>query len=251
MPCRIYCGTTVIGEIVYEDEIHSTFRLKSTMFGIDQKLNSEYKNLDCYKEASEIIEPKLEILSFGYEDMKQMVYSLDLESLSHGIKVQELKKPYRFEAAGLGIINMGQFEYYGPNIEMYQIYSGSWNSPHKKVIKSIADNGSPENNPYIEYFKMIKDIEQKIINANNRIKRMLSKPNGYIFRGEDEQTLKNKLSEQAELNLRTEYEPVRPPVGIIHVGSDYADSWIWGYDAFYGWNIHTYRNVPSNIIKLK
>ncbi len=173
----------------------------------------------------------------NYTEMIQSVRKLDLESLSHGIKVQELHEPNRFEAAGLGIIKVD---------DVIQIYSGSWSSDNTKVIKTVA-----ENNAFDEYFRMIKDVEQKIINANNRTKKLLSKPNGYIFHGEGEPTLKEKLLAQAGLNPTIEYESVKPPIGIIHVGNDYADSWIWEHDAFYGWNIHKYRDVPSNIIKLK
>ena len=34
-----------------------------------------------------------------YDEMKQKVYALQLEGLSHGIKVNELDEPTRFEAA--------------------------------------------------------------------------------------------------------------------------------------------------------
>lgn len=112
----------------------------------------------------------------NYTEMIQSVRKLDLESLSHGIKVQELHEPNRFEAAGLGIIKVD---------DVIQIYSGSWSSDNTKVIKTVA-----ENNAFDEYFRMIKDVEQKIINANNRTKKLLSKPNGYIFHGESEPTLK-------------------------------------------------------------
>ena len=95
-----------------------------------------------------------------YNEMKELVYALRLEDLAHGIKVHELNNPKRFEAAGLGIIDASQIEYYGP-IGMYFIYSGEWNSNNRKIIKRIV----PETNVDVfeEFYTMIKNIEQQIL----------------------------------------------------------------------------------------
>ena len=95
-----------------------------------------------------------------YNEMKKQVYALRLEDLSHGIKVHELNNPKRFEAAGLGIIDASQIEYYG-SIGMYFIYSGEWNSNNRKIIKRIV----PETNIDVFgiYFEMIQNIEKQIL----------------------------------------------------------------------------------------
>lgn len=95
-----------------------------------------------------------------YNEMKELVYALKLENLSHGIKVHELNNPRRFEVAGLGIIDASQIEYYGP-IGMYFIYSGEWNSNNRKIIKYIV----PETDVDVfgEFYTMIKNIEQQIL----------------------------------------------------------------------------------------
>lgn len=98
-----------------------------------------------------------------YKEMKQKVYDLQLEDIAHGIKVQEFDNPKRFEAAGLGIIDMSQLEYYGP-IGLYCIYSGSWNSSCKKIIKQIVPSTNVD--VFEQYYLMIKDIEASIINRN-------------------------------------------------------------------------------------
>lgn len=98
-----------------------------------------------------------------YEEMKQKVYALQLQDLVHGIKVNELDNPKRFEAAGLGIIDMSQLDYYGP-IGLYCIYSGDWNSSDKKIIKKIVP--STETDVFEEYYLMLKDIEAYIASRN-------------------------------------------------------------------------------------
>ncbi len=98
-----------------------------------------------------------------YNEMKQKVYALQLEDLTHGIKVNELDNPKRFEAAGLGIIDMSQLDYYGP-IGLYCIYSGDWNSSDKKIIKKIVP--TTESDVFGEYYLMLKDIEADIVSRN-------------------------------------------------------------------------------------
>lgn len=163
-PCKIYCGTTIVGEICKESETDKPYLLKSPLFNIDQQLIAGYENLGCYKEASKIIEPKLEILELSYDDMKQMVYSLDLESLCHGIRVEELYYPERFEAAGLGIIDLSQIENYGP-IGLYEIYRGGWNTDKYMPIKKIVPSTGV--NVYKIYFEMVKEIEQHILHEKS------------------------------------------------------------------------------------
>lgn len=94
--------------------------------------------------------------------MKELVYALQLEDLSHGIKVCELNNPKRFEAAGLGIIDASQIEYHGP-IGLYYIYSGDWNSKNKKIIKSIVP--TTDIDVFGEFYAMIKNIEQQILDC--------------------------------------------------------------------------------------
>lgn len=98
-----------------------------------------------------------------YKEMKDKIYKLQLEDLSHGIKVNELDNPKRFEAAGLGIIDLSQIKYCGP-IGLFEIYSGSWNSPNKKTVQTIVP--SIDVDVYETYFKLVKDIEYQIINQN-------------------------------------------------------------------------------------
>ena len=100
-----------------------------------------------------------------YSEMKEKVYALQLEDLAHGIKVNELDNPVRYEAAGLGIIDMSQLEYYGP-IGLYCIYSGDWHSPNKNIIKNIVPSTNVD--VFEEYFMIIKDIETAIVNRNYR-----------------------------------------------------------------------------------
>lgn len=100
-----------------------------------------------------------------YNEMKELVYALQLEDLSHGIKVCELNNPKRFEAAGLGIIDASQIEYHGP-IGLYYIYSGDWNSKNRKIIKRIV----PETDVDVFgiYYEMVQNIEQKILERRNQ-----------------------------------------------------------------------------------
>lgn len=98
-----------------------------------------------------------------YNEMKQKVYALQMEDLAPGIKVNELDDPRRFEAAGLGIIDMSQLDYYGP-VGLYAIYSGEWNSPGRKIIKEIVPWSDAE--VFGEYFSMLKDIEATILSKN-------------------------------------------------------------------------------------
>ncbi len=100
-----------------------------------------------------------------YNEMKQKVYALQLEDLAHGIKVNELDNPRRFEVAGLGIIDMSQLDYYGP-IGLYCIYSGDWNSSDKKIIKRIVP--TTESDVFGEYYLMLKDIEADIMSRNTQ-----------------------------------------------------------------------------------
>lgn len=93
----------------------------------------------------------------------KMVYSLDLESLCHGIRVEELYYPERFEAAGLGIIDLSQIENYGP-IGLYEIYRGGWNTDKYMPIKKIVPSTGV--NVYKIYFEMVKEIEQHILHEN-------------------------------------------------------------------------------------
>lgn len=96
-----------------------------------------------------------------YNEMKQKVCELQLEDLGHGIQVNELYNPRRFEAAGLGIIDMSQLEYYGP-IGLYCIYSGEWHSSNKEIIKNIVPSTNVD--VFGEYYLMLKnriaDIEK-------------------------------------------------------------------------------------------
>lgn len=98
-----------------------------------------------------------------YDEMKQKVYALQLEDLSHGIKVYELDDPTRFEAAGLGIIDMSQIHYYGP-IGLYCIYSGGWHSPNRRTIKNIVPSTNVD--VFGEYYSMVKDIEATLVSRN-------------------------------------------------------------------------------------
>lgn len=102
-----------------------------------------------------------------YEEMKEKIYALQLDDLAHGIKVNELDNPRRFEAAGLGIIDMSQLDYDGP-IGLYCIYSGDWNSSNRKIIKKIVP--STENDVFGEYYLMIKNIETDILSRLDEIR---------------------------------------------------------------------------------
>lgn len=88
-----------------------------------------------------------------YNEMKYLIN----KNWGNDIKINELNNPKRFEAAGLGIIDASQLEYYGP-IGMYYIYSGDWNSKNKKIIKQIV----PETNVDVfeEFYTMVKNIKE-------------------------------------------------------------------------------------------
>lgn len=98
-----------------------------------------------------------------YDEMKQKVYELQLEDLGKGIQVNELYNPSRFEAAGLGIIDMSQIAYYGP-IGLYCIYSGEWHSPNKETIKEIVPSTNVD--VFGEYYLMLKNRITDIGNSN-------------------------------------------------------------------------------------
>ncbi|MBO5096387.1 MAG: hypothetical protein J6A17_00855 [Bacilli bacterium] len=93
-----------------------------------------------------------------YDEMKQKISELQLESLGNDIKVNELDNPRRFEAAGLGIIDMSQLNYYGP-IGLYCIYSGEWHSPNKEIIKSIVPSTNVD--VFGEYYLIVKSFMDK------------------------------------------------------------------------------------------
>lgn len=90
-----------------------------------------------------------------YKEMKEKVYALNLESLGPGIKVEEFEDPQRFEAAGLGIIDLSEIIYYGSS-GLYEIYSGSWGTPSYKSIKRIVPDTDVD--VYGEYFDMLKEF---------------------------------------------------------------------------------------------
>ena len=100
----------------------------------------------------------------NYSEMKRKVNELQLEDLAHGITVRELENPQRFEAAGLGIIHDVSV-YHGPNIEMYHIYSGSWDSRNKKIVKTIVESSTVDD-PYGEYYKMLTNIVDALRKQN-------------------------------------------------------------------------------------
>ena len=88
-----------------------------------------------------------------YDEMKQKVSELN------GINANELRNPRRFEAAGLGIIDMSQINYYGP-IGLFCIYSGEWDSPDQKVIKNIVPSTNVD--VFGEFYSILKDHIKKI-----------------------------------------------------------------------------------------
>lgn len=81
------------------------------------------------------------------------------------IKVHELNNPKRFEAAGLGITDVSQIEYYGPE-GMYFIYSGEWHSNNRKIIKRIIPKANVD--VFGIYYEMVQNIEQKILERRNQ-----------------------------------------------------------------------------------
>lgn len=111
-----------------------------------------------------------------YEEMKQEVYNLDLESMEHGIKVREYDHPKRFEAAGLGIIDLSQIEYYG-SIGLYEIYSGKWGTDSKKMIKRIVPDCN--DTQYEQYLAMLKDIKAEYLKKRAEEKRKYVLETGY------------------------------------------------------------------------
>lgn len=82
-----------------------------------------------------------------YEEMKEII-------LSNRIEIHELSSPSRFEATGLGIIDLSQIKYYGP-IGLFEIYEGKWDSPNKKTIQTIVP--STDVDIYGTYYNMVKE----------------------------------------------------------------------------------------------
>ncbi len=127
-----------------------------------------------------------------YLDMVRKIHNLDLESLAHGIKVQELKDPPRFEAAGLGIIHMNMVEYYGPCTEIYRIYSGSWENAVKTIVSSSIDD---KIDPYGEYYKMVKSIADMLCEQNRSGSQFLGLIRYKYKNGVNCKVFKDKLGE--------------------------------------------------------
>lgn len=108
-----------------------------------------------------------------YEEMKQKVYKLDLESLAHGIKVKELFFGKAFEVAGLGITNL---EYFVP-ISQADYVSNGYCVIYKGTLtnRSKPNLSEPEiveqlpcNEAYDRYFEMVKEIETKMLKPANK-----------------------------------------------------------------------------------
>ena len=99
-----------------------------------------------------------------YEEMKQKVYELQLWDLAYGLRVEEHQNPQRFEAAGLGIVDLSQPSC-GGEPGLYEIYSGRWYSFNKRTIKIIS---FADCNVFEHYFAMVKDIEKALIQNNQK-----------------------------------------------------------------------------------
>ena len=85
---------------------------------------------------------------------------------------------------------------------------------------------------------------------------VLSKTNKFVYKGESEEQLKTALKNIFEYDISAyreehKYEPIKPPIGTIFVGTDVNSGWISDKHAFYGWNIQFCKSITSDKIKFK
>ncbi|WP_042258588.1 hypothetical protein [Butyrivibrio proteoclasticus] len=85
----------------------------------------------------------------------------------------------------------------------------------------------------------------------NEYQKALIKPNGYIYKGEDLESLKEILHRNAGISENHPEGLVKPPIGNIYVGNDYRDSWIWSRCGFFGWNIFKVKSLSSDKIRMR
>lgn len=155
-----------------------------------------------------------------YAEMKQKAVALHLEDLAHGIKVGELENPKRFEAAGLGMIDMSQLDYTDPR-GLYCIYSGGWNLPDKKILKEIVPTIDAD--VYGQYYELLRAVEASIVIKNSKTL--------YII-------IKDLIYDTAKSEAYLQYDRENGEIKWVHICSNFSytdnSSRKWVDDTSYG-----------------